>query len=120
MSVAITGCFTTALIVGCGGTGQICSAIFTVDGRTHGGTDRDPEQAKSKACSRYCVDGDPEFDNAYQDWLRSPESKGVPDRDSRSAASASDPGLKKITAKCETKCRADIVNGSLNVNVKCK
>lgn len=120
LSAMLAGIFMTAMVVGCGGAGQICSAILTVDGRTHGGTDRDPEEAKRKACSRYCVDGDMDFDEAYQDWLRSPKSRGVPDRDSRPAARDIDPTLKEIAEKCEMKCAADIADGSLNVNVKCK
>lgn len=120
LSAVLAGIFMTVMVVGCSGVGQMCSAIITVDGRTHGGTDRDLEEAKRKVCTRYCLDGDAEFDKAYEDWLRSPESRGIPDRESRGSARRINPALKEIAKKCETKCAADMADGSLKVNVRCK
>lgn len=106
------------VVLGCGG-GQTCTADLTIDGKTHTGTASDAEQARQNSCSKYCIEGNPEFDRAYEKWLETPEAQKVPDRNSKWAAQAESKELAAIVERCQKKCAADVASGKLKPNVKC-
>lgn len=119
LSILFVGIVFFVLILGCGSS-QTCTGELTIDGKSYRGTDRDSEQAKRNSCSKYCIEGDPEADKLYRIWLNLPESKNVPDRESKWAAQATYEPLKKYVRECEDKCFQADRDGKQKIDVKCQ
>ncbi len=118
-SFILVGIVFFVLVLGCGSS-QTCTGELTVEGKTFRGTDKEAEQAKRNTCSKYCIEGDAVFDKLYRKWLESPESKKVPDRNSKWAAQAEDKELGGFVEKCKQKCLQAEREGKQKIDVKCQ
>lgn len=111
--------FLLAVVLGCGG-GRACTAELTVEGKVYRGTDSNPAQAETNACNGYCIEGDPDYDAAFQKWLESPESKDVPDRSSKWTGQYKSKELRAMVERCVARCREFTKDGVYKMNVNCR
>ncbi|QYO66907.1 hypothetical protein [Leptolyngbya sp. 7M] len=73
-----------AVVLGCGGAN--CRSELIVDGQVYTGLDPKEDQAVTNSCTKYCIDGDPDFDLEHKKWLETPEAQKVSERDNKWAA----------------------------------
>lgn len=116
-TLALATLLLLAAVLGCGGSK--CRSEITVEGKTFAGTDPNKEQSTKNACSKYCIDGDPDFDIAYQKWLQTPEAQKVPDRHSKWAAYATNKDLNAMAERCSKRCAEFIEDGVYKLKVDC-
>lgn len=116
---AIIGVIFLGLALGCG-SGQTCPGELTFEGKIFRGIDKDAGKAKRNTCSKYCIEGDPEFDAMYRIWLDSPKSKNVPDRENKWAAMAEDKTLFAFVERCTAKCVSEEADGKRKIDVRCE
>ncbi|HMO79234.1 MAG TPA: hypothetical protein PKD24_00445 [Pyrinomonadaceae bacterium] len=111
--------FLLIVALGCGGS-KTCTAELDIDGVTWIGTDVEPERAKRNACSKYCIEGNLEFDLAHERWLRTADAKKVPDREDKWAAQAKNKELGTIVERCVDNCQRSIKAEHYSPKVVCK
>lgn len=103
--------------LGCGG-GQTCVADLVVEGKTHTGRASGTDQAQKNACSKYCIEGNPDFDAVYERWLTTPEAKKASGR-SKWDAQFYNKELKEIVARCQIRCKEFVDDGVYKMTVNC-
>lgn len=100
------------LVLGCGfGSEPECTGKVTVRGETYEGIDTTVADAQRNACSKYCIEGDPQTDAMYRIWLDSlneKERKRVrKGTKGKWDAVYKDERIKRQVVSCEKKCLAE-------------
>jgi hypothetical protein len=109
-----------AIVLGCGMGREMCTGETVIEGTTYRGIAENQEQARMNTCSKYCIEGNPEFDTMHKTWMASPRSKAVRDRNDKWAAVASDEGLMKFVESCQQQCLRDVASGTRKITMTCK
>lgn len=107
------------LVLGCGGMSKECTGELIYEGKTYRGMSKDIEQARKNTCSKYCIEGDPQYDAMYRIWLESPAGKKMKNP-SKWDAMAEDKRLYEYVDKCTEKCLQDYRDGKRKIEVNCQ
>ena len=116
----VSGVILAVVSLGCGGgSGQLCTAEIAFDGKKYKDIARSEERAKTSACTKYCIEGDPFVGAVYKVWA---EAQIDPKKRQMSIYEAmrSEKTISSAISACTQRCLVDIDGGRLNMEMTCR
>lgn len=126
ISALLAGLMLLGVVVACSSSSSdsasgnaSCTGEVTYEGKTFTGQGKNAEEAQQFACSKYCLEADPEFDAHYGIWLDSQKGRDAGRPPKKEAIYKDADLMNYLTKTCSDKCVAGVKEGRLKGQKKC-